>query len=130
MSQLLRWLRANQCFALDLVISVLSINNISSIISWFIPFLTCWLFLSNQSVVRLISVHHWLKFQYDVNVSCFLMNFILLRHEKSWPCLMKLHKKIIGKKGLSLSIYRLKIISETGSTTKYRAIRYFSTLVS
>ena len=40
---------------------------ISLILTRFIPFLTCWLFLFNQRVNRLISVLHWSKFGYDVH---------------------------------------------------------------
>ena len=46
----------------------------------------------NQSVVRLISVLHWLKSDYLVEFSCFPLNFLLWRHEKRWQCLMTLHR--------------------------------------
>lgn len=69
-----------------------------------ILFLTCWIFIFYQRVIRLISIIHWSKFSCDVKCSCFPLNFLQWCHEKKRPFLMTLHRKkiflqIIRKKG-------------------------------
>lgn len=53
------------------------------ILTWFISFMTYWLFSFNQCVIRL------------VKLSCFPLNYLLWRQIKRWLCLMMSHKREI-----------------------------------
>ena len=70
------------------------LNKYSSLIlRQFIPFCTHCIKQINHCVVLLISILYWLKSDYDVEYSCFPLNFLFWRHEKRRPCPIRSHEK-------------------------------------
>lgn len=55
----------------------------------FIHFLTCCLFLFKQLVVLLISILYWLKFNHDIQFSCFFLKSLFCNSRHGiHPCLI------------------------------------------
>lgn len=81
----------DQYFTEDVVLHIRSVdikrNRVLQINSIY-PLLTCWLFLLNQRVVRLISVLNCSKFDYDLEGFLFPIKFLLWGHEKMQTGLM------------------------------------------
>lgn len=126
----------DQYFTEDVVLHISSVdfkrNRVLQINSIY-PILTCWLFLLNQRVVRLISVLNCSKFDYDLEGFNFLSNSYCEVMKKCklvcWRQVQRTHLFACrSKRIIKITCISSKIIGETDFTAKSCVLRYLITL--